>query len=114
MVTDHNDTEIIIKPTAGRDAEIFTFNFPKMMVGNIAGIGVMGKGGRYVEPQGEQKIINHTTGEICYIKYRSSGWMKSSKDQSFEAVIKDSDGIEKYTLTGKYTTGLSAKNVKTG
>jgi hypothetical protein len=51
-----------------------------MLIANLVGIGAMGKGGRYVEPQGEQKIINHSTGEVCYIKYRSSGWMASSKD----------------------------------
>jgi len=51
LVTDHNDSELIYKPTAaGRDSEKFTFDNAKVLVGNIVGIGGMGKGGRYVEP----------------------------------------------------------------
>lgn len=84
------------------------------MISNLIGVGALGKGGRHVEPQGDQKIINHTTGDVCYIKYRASGWMKNKKDQTVEAVIKDADGNEKFVITGKYTTSLQANNMSTG
>lgn len=80
-----------------------------MVVGNIISLG-----GRYLEPQGNQIIINETTGETCEINYRDRGWMSDSKDQSIEAVIKDKNGVEKYTLTGKYNTSLTAQNIRTG
>lgn len=78
------------------------------------GVGAMGYGGRYVEPQGTQNVINHNTGETCEIKYRTSGWRASSKDQSVEAIIKDSNGIAKFEITGKYTSHLYVKNLQTG
>ena len=79
-MTDHNENEMVFKPKEGREAEKFTFNSAQVLVGNIVGIGGIGKGGRYIEPQGDQKVTNHSTGDVCYIKYRSSGWMKNSKD----------------------------------
>jgi hypothetical protein len=59
------------------------------------------------------KIINKATGDVCNIEFRVSGWMASSKDNSVIAVIRDDDGIEKYRITGKYTSELIAENLET-
>jgi hypothetical protein len=83
------------------------------VVCNIAGVGAMGYGGRYIEPQGGLKIINKATGDVCNIDFRVSGWMASSKDNSVKAVIRDDDGVEKYIITGKYTSELVVENLKT-
>jgi hypothetical protein len=56
---------MIFKPKEGRETEKFTFDSAKILVGNIVGIGGMGKGGRYIEPQGDQKVLNHSTGDVC-------------------------------------------------
>ena len=67
IITDKNDTEIIYAATGDREAEKYTVDTPQIMISNLIGVGVFGKGGRHVEPQGDQKIINHTTGDVCYI-----------------------------------------------
>jgi hypothetical protein len=50
VVTDTNDTVLVLKPNLGRESERYTFDNAKVFVGNITGMGLMGKGGRYVEP----------------------------------------------------------------
>jgi oxysterol-binding protein-related protein 3/6/7 len=44
-VTDHNRTEIVFKAIRDKPSVKFSFSDPKLVVGNLMGIG-----GRYVEP----------------------------------------------------------------
>ena len=98
------------KPSENRAEELFVIQNANMVVGNIIGIG-----SRWLEPQGEQKIVNETTGESCEIKYHDKKWKnKNDKNQSIEAIIRDKDGNKKMMLTGKYNVRLTAENIATG
>jgi len=47
LVTDTNESECVYKPYGGRESEKFTWTIPKLVLGNLMGLGT-----KYVEPQG--------------------------------------------------------------
>ena len=60
-------------------------------------------------------IDNKLTGDKCEINFKQRGWWTQREEDFFviDAVIYK-DGVEKYTLTGKYTESISVTNVETG
>jgi hypothetical protein len=75
------------------------------MVGGIA----LGK--PYIEPQGKPTIMNHNTGETAEIEYKLRGWTSTKNKETIHAVIKDSNGIPKYHIDGKYSENFILKNL---
>ena len=91
--------------------ERYEIGNPKIYVGNL----IMGE--RYIEPQGKTLIENKWTGDSCVLEYKTrGGWLTTQTENihAIEAIIKNSQGVEKYKLTGKYTGRIEATNLHTG
>lgn len=88
------------------EEELYTFTNPKIMVGNLI------IGDAYIEPTGACSVTNHKTGETAEIDFKARGWTAKSRD-IVSAVIKDSKGVKKFTLQGKFTEALSLTNLDT-
>ena len=86
--------------------ETYKFNTAKVIVGNLI------IGNTYVEPQGAAEVVNQENGERCDIDYKLRGWSGSSKDM-LVGIIKDSNGVAKYNINGKFTDKIVLKNLET-
>ena len=58
------------------------------------------------------QIVNHTTGEKCELEFKPRGWT-AKYNNTIHGVVKDSKGVEKYHITGKYTESLKMKCLDT-
>ena len=77
-----------------------------MVVGNIL------IGSRYVEPQGTASVACEETGTTSEMEFKERGWITNDDELNYvKAVIKDKDGIETYTIEGKFTEKLYAENL---
>lgn len=88
------------------DSEDYSFDNPKMMIGNLI------IGDTYVEPQGATEIVNHSTGERCDLEFKPRGWTSQNKDSVF-GEVRDSNGVPKYQIVGKYSQSMDVINVET-
>jgi hypothetical protein len=56
--------------------------------------------------------MNHSTGDKCEMEYKIRGWSGKNKEV-IHGVIKNSQGVPKYHIDGKYSEKLILKNLET-
>jgi len=91
--------------------ERYEIGNPKIYVGNL----IVGE--RYIEPQGKTLIENKWTGDSCELEFKiRGGWLSTNSDNihAIEGHIRNSQGIEKYKIMGKYSGEIKALNLETG
>lgn len=89
--------------------ETYKAKSPTIVVGNLF------VGERFVEPQGEALITCEDTGDRAEIKFKKRGITSTKKDENYVKVsVKNKHGEECYTIEGKYTEDLYAKDLATG
>jgi hypothetical protein len=92
----------------GSSKEHYKFVQPMMVVGNL-----FLPNSRYMEGNGPIVIENKTLGISCEMNFFERGWTSNFYTNRIEAIIKDGQGIEKYSLQGYYTTEIFSTNFET-
>lgn len=89
-----------------RSGQHYTWRRVKNFVRNV----ILGK--LWIENAGEVDIINHTTKDICHLKYYTSSYFSSSANlRRVSGIISDAQSVARYVLNGTWTEEMSCSPV---
>jgi hypothetical protein len=66
-----------------------------------------------LEHSGIIDIFNQQTGDRATVNFKERGWFAKSSDE-VSGVIYDKHGLERFSIQGKWSEGMSIKNLRTG
>ncbi|KAG5456240.1 MAG: mKIAA0772 protein [Olpidium bornovanus] len=77
----------------------YTWTLPTTWLRNLIG------GNKYLEHQGDARIVNHTTGDMCVLQFKESGFFSNAKNE-VEGTITVGESRKTMGLTGKWSEVL--------
>ncbi|KAK9237344.1 Oxysterol-binding protein-domain-containing protein [Lipomyces kononenkoae] len=94
-----------IRPVAGGQ-ELYTW---KKVTSSVVGIIT---GSPVVDNYGEMIIRNHTTGDVCKLKYKQRGWLGSSAYEVYGTVV-DKAGKPRWSVGGRWNDKIFGRKYQT-
>ncbi|KAK9368997.1 Oxysterol-binding protein-domain-containing protein [Lipomyces kononenkoae] len=94
-----------IRPITGGQ-ELYTW---KKVTSSVVGIIT---GSPVVDNYGEMIIRNHTTGDVCKLKYKQRGWLGSSAYEVFGTVV-DKSGKPRWSVGGRWNDKIFGRKYQT-
>ena len=70
-------------------------------------------GNMYIDHSGVMSVVNLTTSERCDVEFSKKGWFKKN-DFSVKGKVLASNGRPAYELNGRWTDGMTIKNLESG
>lgn len=111
MVHDENKqitTLRIPRPDGSTIEEVYEVGVPGLVIGGI----VLGE--RFTEPFGPAYVFNKNTGHICDLEFKSLINSKAHERGMLVGCLKDENGVERFTISGRYQGKMEATDLKTG
>ncbi|KAL8613978.1 hypothetical protein ACOMHN_023213 [Nucella lapillus] len=65
----------------------------------------------WVDNEGVMDITNHTTGDVCTLKYQAYSYFSREPHRKVTGVVKDKKGVDHWTLSGTWCSHIEAAPV---